>query len=207
MVVTARDPTAHRRDVARFDRWATSYDRSFLQRRVFEPVHVTLLRTLDELTVDRSLDVGCGSGSLTMLLAARSERAVGVDPAPRMIEQAKGKRGDAPASFLVASAEALPFPNGSFDFASASLTLHHWRDAERGLGEIGRVLRPGGRVAIADIDLPGVARRVLRSIRSPHAGWSRRELADFLYRAGFSRVQVLAKGPVGRRLAIVVADR
>ena len=81
----------------------------------------------------------------------------------------------APVTFIVGSAEALPFADSSFDGATASMTVHHWRDAERGLAELARVLRPGGRAAIADIDLPGSLRSVLRLVRNPHAGWSRRD--------------------------------
>src|SRR5437867_967224 len=60
---------------------------------------------------------------------------------------------------------------------------------------MGRVLRPGARLAIAEIDLPGPVRWSLRLLESPHAGWSRRELADFLYRSGFRRVRAMAQGP------------
>jgi ubiquinone/menaquinone biosynthesis C-methylase UbiE len=199
--------TTRDHQVERFDRWADTYDRSFLQRRVFEPVHETLIQALGELEDRRVLDIGCGTGSLTVALARRSARAIGMDPAPRMVAQARAKQRDAPVSFIVGSAEALPFANSSFDAATASMTLHHWRDAERGMAELARVLRPGGRAAIADIDLPGLLRSALRILRSPHAGWSRRELAGMLYRSGFTRVEALTRGPLGPRLPIIRADR
>ena len=200
--MTTRDHQAER-----FDRWAETYDRSFLQRRVFEPVHEALIQALGSVEGWRVLDVGCGTGTLTVALARRSARAIGVDPAPRMVAQARAKQEGAPVTFIVGSAEALPFADSSFDGATASMTVHHWRDAERGLAELARVLRPGGRAAIADIDLPGSLRSVLRLVRNPHAGWSRRELAGILYRSGFIRVEALARGPLGPRLPIIRADR
>jgi ubiquinone/menaquinone biosynthesis C-methylase UbiE len=204
--MAARDATSARRDVARFDRWAETYDRSFLQRRVFEPIHAAMLGALESMDGQRVLDVGCGTGILTRALARRSARAVGVDPAPRMVAKAK-EGGGVVALYAVAAAEALPFADSTFGGASASFTVHHWRDARSGLAELGRVLRPGARLAIAEIDLPGPARRVLRLLGSPHAGWSRRELADVLYRSGFRRVRTMPRGPLGRRLAVLVADR
>jgi ubiquinone/menaquinone biosynthesis C-methylase UbiE len=199
--------TTRDHQVERFDRWAETYDRSFLQRRVFEPVHEALIQALGSVEGWRVLDVGCGTGTLTVALARRSARAIGVDPAPRMVAQARAKQGGAPVTFIVGSAEALPFADSSFDGATASMTVHHWRDTERGLAELARVLRPGGRAAIADIDLPGSLRSVLRLVRNPHAGWSRRELAGILYRSGFTRVEALARGPLGPRLPIIRADR
>ena len=199
--------TTRDHQVERFDRWAETYDRSFLQRRVFEPVHEALIQALGSVEGWRVLDVGCGTGTLTVALARRSARAIGVDPAPRMVAQARAKQEGAPVTFIVGSAEALPFADSSFDGATASMTVHHWRDAERGLAEVARVLRPGGRAAIADIDLPGSLRSVLRLVRNPHAGWSRRELAGILYRSGFIRVEALARGPLGPRLPIIRADR
>jgi ubiquinone/menaquinone biosynthesis C-methylase UbiE len=202
--VSTRDPRSAHRDVARFDRWADGYDRSILQRLFFAPVHRAMGRALDPRNEDRILDVGCGTGILTATLAERSAEVVGVDPAPRMISKANGGRSGTGAWFLVASAESLPFPDASFDGATASLTVHHWEDAERGLIEIARVLRPGARLAIAEMDLPGPVRRFLRLLGSPHAGWSRYELAGLLYRSGFSRVRAIPRGP---GLAVIVADR
>jgi ubiquinone/menaquinone biosynthesis C-methylase UbiE len=205
--VAARNPASAHRDVARFDRWAARYDRSFLQQRVFEPVHRAMIRAIGPLDGGLVLDVGCGTGTLTMSLARESARTIGVDPAPRMVAKAMGKRSGSSARFLVASAESLPFADSSFQAATASLTVHHWRDAARGLAELGRVIRPGGRLVIAEIDLPGPARSLLRLVGSSHAGWSRRELAGFLYRAGFSQVRATGRGPLGSRLPIIAADR
>jgi ubiquinone/menaquinone biosynthesis C-methylase UbiE len=201
-----KDASFDRRDVERFDRWAGSYDRSFLQERVFDPIHAVLLGALGDVAGRRILDVGSGTGRLTAALAERSAEVVGVDPAPRMVTEARAKAIPG-AMFMVASAESLPFADASFDAATASFTLHHWRDAEVGLAELGRVVRPGGHVAIADLDLPRPVRWALRRLRSSHAGWSRDELADLLYRGRFSAVRAMARSPLGPSVAVIAADR
>ena len=196
-----------RADVERFDRWADTYDRSFLQQRVFDPVHRAMMEALGPLGEERVLEVGCGTGTLTMALSERARHAIGVDPAPRMVAIAARKARGRSASFAVASAEELPFEDNAFGGAVASMTLHHWADAGQGLAELARVLRPGGTLAIADIDLPSPARWVLRRLGQSHAGWSRRELADFLYGAGFVAVRSTSRGPISPKLPILVATR
>ncbi len=201
-----KDASFDRRDVERFDRWARSYDRSFLQERVFDPIHAVLLDALGDLEGRSVLDVGSGTGRLSAALADRGARVVGVDPAPQMVGQARLKRIPG-ATFLVAGAESLPFPDRSFDSATASFTLHHWREAARGLAELGRVVKPGGHVTIADLDLPGPARWTLRRLRSSHAGWSRDELSALLYAGGFVAVRAMARSPLGSSVAVIAADR
>jgi ubiquinone/menaquinone biosynthesis C-methylase UbiE len=206
VLVSARDPASARRDVARFDQWAEGYDRSFLHPLFFSRVHRALTGALGRVEGGRVLDVGCGTGTLALALAQHGALVVGVDPAPRMVARAMAKRRGAPASFLVAPAESLPFPDASFDGATASLTVHHWRDPGRGFGELARVLRPGARLAIAEMDLPRPVRWFLRFAGGSHAGWSRRELADLLHGSGFSRVRALSRGPFRSGIAIVVAE-
>ncbi|TMF69833.1 MAG: methyltransferase domain-containing protein [Chloroflexi bacterium] len=92
-----RGPAAHRlksseRDLGRFNRWAATYDRHYLQRKVFEPVHKTLLEVAvtEASSAKAILDVGCGTGRL--LRSAESlfpnARLEGVDPAPEMVATA-----------------------------------------------------------------------------------------------------------------------
>lgn len=103
------------------------------------------------------LDVGCGTGVLTRMAAdaaGAAGSATGIDPAAKMIQVARetGSR----AEFKVAAIEALPFPDASFDLALSSLMLHHLPpDTKRqGLAEVYRVLKPGGRLTIADFSSP-----------------------------------------------------
>jgi SAM-dependent methyltransferase len=110
----------------------------------------------------RVLEIGCGPGHLSIRLARQHGfDVIGLDLDPAMIARARAN-ADRPGtddqrrpSFLVGDAAALAFPDGSFDLAVSTLSMHHWADPTAGLAEIGRVLRPGARALVWDFR-PGV---------------------------------------------------
>jgi demethylmenaquinone methyltransferase/2-methoxy-6-polyprenyl-1,4-benzoquinol methylase len=104
---------------------------------------------------ERALDVGAGTGDLALALARAgpSGRVVAVDLAPAMLARAR-KRADVPIQLLVGSAEALPFPDAVFACAVAGFAVRNFGDLARGLAEMRRVLRPGGRAVVLELGLP-----------------------------------------------------
>jgi len=89
------------------------------------------------------LEVGCGTGLILQRLAAIASRAVGVDLSPGMLRKAR-ERG---LEVTEGRAEALPFPDASFDVAVSFKVLAHVPDVRAALAEMARVVRPGGHVA------------------------------------------------------------
>jgi demethylmenaquinone methyltransferase/2-methoxy-6-polyprenyl-1,4-benzoquinol methylase len=112
---------------------------------------------------DRALDVCTGTGDLAFALADRvtaSGEVVGVDFAERMLERAREKAGARPGvRFEVADALALPFGDDAFDAATVAFGIRNVDDLDRGLAEMARVVRPGGRVVILEITTPARMRR------------------------------------------------
>jgi SAM-dependent methyltransferase len=100
----------------------------------------------------RVLDVGCGHGDLCAAAAARGARPAGVDLADGMVEAARAAHPG--LEFRVADAEDLPFADATFDAALAAFVVNHLPRPERAAAEIGRVLAPGGRAAVAMWDQP-----------------------------------------------------
>jgi ubiquinone/menaquinone biosynthesis C-methylase UbiE len=140
------------------------------------------------------LDVGCGTGTLALEVARRVGRAgrvAGVDPGTEQIARARAKaaRRNAPIEFQIGVIERLPFPDRSFDVVFSTLMMHHLPAPlkRQGLAEIARVLKPGGRLVIADFthkkERQGPAARF-------QAGGSRmHDLAAIVSDAGFSQVE------------------
>ena len=105
------------------------------------------------------LDIGCGVGGDT-LVAARlvgpTGRVVGIDVTAEMIARAHANlalTGLANVGFAVASAEALPFPDGEFEVALSNGVFNLLIDKEQALSEAYRVLKPGSRLMLADMVL------------------------------------------------------
>lgn len=146
----------------RLIRWAWAYDilnhLLFLgKERLFRALTVELAGIESGHHV---LDVGCGTGSLTMLAATRvgrRGRAHGIDPAPEMIERARRKavRQRLRIDYRVGVIERLPFPDNHFDVVLSSLMLHHLPAdvAQTGFAEVARVLKPGGQFVAVDLGI------------------------------------------------------
>ncbi len=102
------------------------------------------------------LDVGCGPGTITVDLAARVApgRVVGLDVSPDPLGEARAaaERAGVPVTFDVGDVYALDLPDHSFDVVHAHQVLQHLTDPVAALREMARVCRPGGVVAVRDVD-------------------------------------------------------
>ena len=106
---------------------------------------------------DRAIDLGAGAGHATLALAPHVASVEGIDPTPEMLAVAArlaAERGIANVAWTEARADALPFPDATFDIAISRFSIHHWPDPVCSLGEVARVLRPGGRVVLVDLVAP-----------------------------------------------------
>jgi demethylmenaquinone methyltransferase / 2-methoxy-6-polyprenyl-1,4-benzoquinol methylase len=100
----------------------------------------------------RALDVGTGTGDLAIELARRGAAVTGLDFAPAMLEVARRKAPD--VAFERGDALALPHGDGEFDAVTVGFGARNFSDLNRGLREMARVTRPGGRVVVLEITSP-----------------------------------------------------
>ena len=98
------------------------------------------------------LDVACGTGDMCLLLAKQGCSVTGVDLSEEMLNIARKKT--ASANFQLGNAEALPFPDATFDAVTCAFGVRNFVHLEQGLGEMLRVLKPGGRMAILELATP-----------------------------------------------------
>jgi demethylmenaquinone methyltransferase / 2-methoxy-6-polyprenyl-1,4-benzoquinol methylase len=101
---------------------------------------------------DRVLDACCGTGDLAIAGKEAGGSVTGLDFSPRMLERARAKSRE--IEWVQGDLLALPFDDASFDAATVGFGVRNLDDLERGLAELRRVLRPGGRLAILEITQP-----------------------------------------------------
>ena len=170
----------------------------------------TYLGLLEIADGERILDVGCGSGAVTREIARRVGHrglAVGLDPSPALLAVARQLAQEAGlgdrVEFHEGSALRLPFPDGSFDAVVCVTVLSHVPRGEAAIPEMVRLLRPGGRLGVFDLDTDMTAfshpdrvltRRIVAAASDATAvnGWLVRQLPLLFQRAGL--VEVRARG-------------
>jgi ubiquinone/menaquinone biosynthesis C-methylase UbiE len=141
---------------AHWGRRAAHFDEDFGHSIRTEAERAAWDRILDIALTGRAaldaLDAGCGTGFLSLELAARGHRVTGIDCAPAMLAEARRKAAERGAviRFEEADAEQLPFAAGSFDLVISRHVLWTLPHPEAAIDEWIRVLRAGGRLAVID---------------------------------------------------------
>ena len=141
------------------------------------------------------LDVGCGTGTLAIQAGRRlagAGQVTGVDPAPRQIARARSKarRAGVKVDFQSGVIENLSFPDRTFDTVTSTLMMHHLPGdlKHQGLAEIARVLKPEGRLILADFDYPDGHQPTTKPAANGYGGTD--ALPDLLQQTGFSDINI-----------------
>ena len=163
---------------------------------------------------ERVVDLGCGMGAATVAAARSGASVVAVDPTPFMRHilglRRLAQRARQRISVVDGAAEAIPVADGSIDALWSVNTMHHWTDLDRALGELHRVLRPGGRLVLVDESFDDPAHPFHERFGRRRAGHGHRfdvvdpvEMAARLRRLGFASVEGSLASVAGRPVKLV----
>jgi SAM-dependent methyltransferase len=132
--------------------------------RGIQPVADHVVRVARVRAGERVLDVACGTGNTALVARARGAVVTGLDLTPELLDVARGRAAEEglDVTWTVGDAEALPFPDGSFDVVLSSCGLMFAPDQQKVAEEVARVTRPGGRIAIQAWTRDGGAGRMFQ---------------------------------------------
>lgn len=148
--------------------WATFVEQGDANRDLLlDPV---MLARCGDVAGLRVLDVGCGEGRFCRMLAKRGAEVTGIDPTAGLLEVALAKGGG--PTYEEAHAESLPFADALFDLVVSYLSLIDIEDFRRGIREMARVLKPGGRLVVANLS---------SFVTTSPTGWAKNANGDRLY--------------------------
>ena len=177
------------------------------------PSHESLVAALRPAPGERWLDVATGTGAVALRAARAGATVTGVDLAPALLATARRRADEErlPIEFVVGDAEALPFPDASFDVVASAQGVIFASDQNAAARELARVCRPGGRLGLTclvprgpQLELVGIARAFgfppVRPRSDPFA-WGVRpfveRLLDDFFELEFTEIDAPVRGPDG----------
>ena len=174
---------------AYFDELAGRFGRDYIPGRSWKAIAEVLLKLLPPM---RIVDIGAGEGTLSLLLAQGAERVIAVDNSEQMIAygtEAAAKAGVKNLEYRLGDLEELPLDDSSVDLALFSQSLHHAIHPQKAIKDAFRVLRPGGKLFILDLN-----RHNFEEARELYAdlwlGFSQVELSDMIEKACFRALDI-----------------
>jgi ubiquinone/menaquinone biosynthesis C-methylase UbiE len=143
-------------------------------------------------------DLGCGTGQVSAAIAPFVSRVVSVDASAAMLQAAKRRlHGFGNVELRRGDLEALPIDDARLDAATLMLVLHHVPEPERAIAEVARVLKPGGRILIVDMQ-PHDRDNYRQQMGHVWLGFSDDHVKRMLADAGFEEARVVAMVPDAR---------
>jgi len=170
-----------------FDELAGKFGRQYVPGRSWKGIAEALLKLMPPMVI---ADLGAGEGTISQLMAQTAKRVIAVDNSEKMVEFGSdlAKRHQiANLEYRLGDLEDVPIRAGTVDLAFLSQALHHAVHPERAISEAWRILKPGGRVAVLDLN-----RHHFEEAREMYAdlwlGFTELELEQYLKDAGFRGV-------------------
>ena len=171
-----------------FDELAGKFGRQYVPGRSWKGIAEALLKLMPPLVI---ADLGAGEGTISQMMAQKAKKVIAIDNSEKMVEfgsELVKKHGIDNLEYRLGELENVPIRTGTVDLAFLSQALHHARHPERAVAEAWRILKPGGRVAILDLN-----RHHFEEARELYAdlwlGFTELEIEKFLNGAGFRNAE------------------
>ena len=171
-----------------FDELAGKFGRQYAPGRSWKGIAEALLKLMPPMVI---ADLGAGEGTISQLMAQRAKRVIAIDNSEKMVEfgsELARKHNIANLEYRLGDLEDVPIRGGTVDLAFLSQALHHASHPERAIAEARRILKPGGRIAVLDLN-----RHHFEEAREMYAdlwlGFTELEIEHYLKNAGFKNVE------------------
>jgi ArsR family transcriptional regulator len=171
-----------------FDELAGKFGRQYVPGRSWKGIAEAILKLLPPMVI---ADLGAGEGTISQLMAQRAKKVIAIDNSGKMVEfgaELAKKHGIGNLEYRLGDLEDIPIRSGTVDLAFLSQALHHAVHPERAIAEAWRIVKPGGRIAILDLN-----RHHFEEAREMYAdlwlGFTELEIEKYLKGAGFRNVE------------------